>query len=148
MPTKVYLAGPMSGKPQFNIPTFDAAAEDLRGRGLEVVSPAELDDPAFREQCLASADGGELPDDRDTWGTLLARDIKLITDDGIQAIVVLPGWQKSKGALLETFVACLVGIPVFWYDPDVAVLYGVSAQDLRAAHTSVDPITFYTLYLG
>jgi hypothetical protein len=106
---KLYVAGPMTGLPQFNFPAFDRAARLLRGDGFEVISPAELDSPAVRAAALASPDGklgGE------TWGDMLARDVKLIADE-VEAIVVLPGWSKSRGARLEVFVALLCGKPVF-----------------------------------
>lgn len=112
---RVYLAGPMSYVPSFNIPVFDAAADDLRKRGFFVVSPAELDDPETVARCLASPDGVPTPAD-ETWGDSLARDVKIIADDGIEAVYVLPGWQDSPGALLETFVASsLLGLPVVDY---------------------------------
>lgn len=114
---KVYIAGPMSGLPQHNFPAFDAAAADLRSRGFEVISPAELDDPEDRVKALASPDGS-LGNDRfdKTWGDFLARDVKLLADDNIEAIFVLPGWMDSRGARLETFVGnALQGMPVFAY---------------------------------
>lgn len=116
---KVYVAGPMTGIPQFNFPMFDDAATFLRGQGFEVVSPAELDDEQARAAAMASPDGdpvGYYGTVKETWGDLLARDVKLIADDGIQAVFVLPGWNRSKGARLETFVAHLVGLTV--YDMD------------------------------
>lgn len=103
---KVYLAGPMTGLPQFNFPAFDAAASQLRDRGYDVVSPAELDDPETRKAALASPDGapGTGSHEGETWGDFLARDVKLIADGGIEAIFVLPGWHRSRGARLETFI--------------------------------------------
>lgn len=116
---KVYVAGPMTGIPQFNFPAFEAVATDLRARGFEVVSPAELDDPESRAAALASEDGDPAAYNSvtgETWGDLLARDVKLIADGGIEAIVVLPGWESSRGARLETFVAnVLCGLPVYRY---------------------------------
>ena len=113
---RAYLCGPMSHLPQFNIPAFDAAAKHLRAQGISIVSPAELDGPEFRKACLASVDG-ELPqiEQGGTWGELLARDVKLIADEQIEAIVVLPGWEHSRGANLETFVGRLCGLPVLRY---------------------------------
>lgn len=115
---KLYTAGPMTGLPQFNFPAFDAMAASLRRAGHDVISPAELDDPADRAAALASPDGHMHGGHHmnKTWGDFLARDVKLIADDGIEGIVVLHGWEKSRGARLETFVAFLCDIPVFQWD--------------------------------
>jgi len=117
---KVYIAGPMSGIPQFNYPAFDAAAAILRAQDYEIQSPAEMDDPNIREAALASETGnfrefdgilernGHQPE---TWGDFLSRDVKLVADE-IDAIVLLPGWEASRGARLEVFVALSVQKPV------------------------------------
>ena len=121
---RLYLAGPMTGIPQFNIPAFDAAAARLRAEGFDVVSPAELDDPATRAAALASPDGapGSGSSNGETWGDFLARDVKLIADGGIEAIAVLPGWDRSRGARLETFVgAALCGLPIIDEDSGLLV---------------------------
>ncbi len=113
---RAYLAGPMSGIPQFNIPAFVEAAEALREQGHDVISPVEMDDPAIRAASLASTDGNidTIETHGMTWGDFLARDIKLLADDGIEGVFVLPGWQQSRGARLETFVAhAMCGLPVF-----------------------------------
>lgn len=142
---KVYTAGPMTGIPQFNYPAFIALAETLRLYGYEVVSPAELDDPADREAALASPNGlmSEFnSNSSQTWGDFLARDVKLLADDGIEAIVVLPGWAKSKGARLETFVANLKGLPIYTWDADMGILVGVPYLDLVKAWSAKDDISF------
>lgn len=117
---KAYVAGPMTGIPQYNFPAFDRAAEALRVMGYEVVSPAELDDPEDRAKALASDDGAPQTAHHfgKSWADFLARDVKLIADGEFAVIVVLPGWEKSRGARLETFVAnALHDIPVVRYDP-------------------------------
>ena len=110
---RVYIAGPMTGIPQYNFPAFDALAARLRRYDYEVVSPTELDDPEDRAMAMASPDGAPGSVSK-SWGDFLARDIKLIADGGIDLIVVLPGWQDSRGARLETYVGnALCGVPVF-----------------------------------
>lgn len=132
---KYYLAGPMSGLPQFNFPAFYAAAKVLRDTGLEIVSPAELDDAEDKGAAMSSPDGD--PDNRaivkKTWGDFLARDVKLIADQ-CDGIIFLPGWEKSRGARLEAFTALLSGKERFgWYFADGAckVSWG-SADSVRA----------------
>lgn len=118
---KVYLAGPMTGIPQFNYPAFDEAVHRLRLMGWEVTSPAELDDPETRKMALTSTDGapGSGSANGETWGDFLARDVKLLADTPLDAIVVLPGWERSRGARLETFVANrMAGRPILRY-PDL-----------------------------
>lgn len=112
---RVYVCGPMSGVPAFNVPAFDTTAQKLRDMGHSVVSPAELDGPETRAVLLASATGShdDLPPG-ETWGFYLARDVQLLADDGIEAVVCLPGWEQSRGARLETFVAsALLGMEVY-----------------------------------
>ena len=131
---KWYLAGPMNGIPQYNIPAFDAAAAHLRAAGHEVFSPAELDSPAVREAALASPDGlagsniaGE------TWGDMLARDVKLISD-AVGGIIFLPTWDRSRGARLEAFVGLLTGKVFAYYDRSSGTgIYHISADQVRRA---------------
>jgi hypothetical protein len=114
---RVYIAGPMSGLPQFNFPAFYAAAEALRACGYDVVSPAELDDAEDKGAAMASKDGNPAHAAR-SWGDFLARDVKLLADgvviqntyEPIDGIIFLPGWEKSKGAKLEAFVGVLKGL--------------------------------------
>lgn len=128
---KVYLAGPMSGIPGFNIPAFEAAAEVLRGQGYEVVVPHELDDASGlgKEKLMASEQGATEDHEKlgKTWGDLLARDVKLIADEGIEGIVVLKGWEKSRGARLEVYVGLLNGLPIFYYS--------TVTREIRQLHT-------------
>lgn len=126
---KVYVANRMTGVPQFNYPWFDAAAAHLRDLGHEVLSPSELDAPEEREAFMASPDGLIWPGGVRTWGEILAADVQLIADSGIDAVVVGPEWFRSKGARLETFVAHLSGIPVLHYED----LEPVDKADLVAA---------------
>ena len=43
MPKKVYLAGKMSGIPEFNFPAFFRYAKQLEDAGFEVFNPAQND---------------------------------------------------------------------------------------------------------
>jgi hypothetical protein len=103
---KAYLAGPMSGIPQFNFPAFYEAAAQLRALGWDIISPAEIDDTEDEGAALKSVDGSPESAKR-SWGDFLARDVKLIADGGITAIVFLPGWTDSRGARLEATVGLL-----------------------------------------
>ena len=124
-----YIAGKMSGIPQFNIPMFDRVAAELREFGMQIVSPAELDDTGYREACLASPDGKVFPAGP-SWGDLLARDVKLIADN-IDGIILLPGWKDSRGARLEAFVGLLCNKDFGTYYPN-------------ATGRQVPPVTFYS----
>ena len=107
---KWYLAGPMSYIPQFNFPFFDKVATALRGQGLEIVSPAELDEPEVREAALASPDGkpNERTSGGKTWGDFLSRDLKLVADS-VDGVILMRGWLESKGARQEAFTALQCG---------------------------------------
>lgn len=128
---KFYLAGGMSNYPQFNIPAFDSAASVLRAAGYDIVSPAELDSPEMRAFALESPDGnmpGKIAGE--TWGDVLARDVRIIADT-VDGVVFLTGWQKSRGARLEAFVALLTGKKQFGlYCPDMTPPIAWMSADL------------------
>lgn len=104
----IYLCGPMSGRPQFNFPLFDAVTLQLRLQGYDIISPTELDDPATRACSLASKDGAldAASTNGHTWGDFLSRDIKVVVDR-CDSIALLDEWELSRGARLEVFAGIL-----------------------------------------
>lgn len=98
----VYLAGPMTGYPDYNRPAFDAAAETLRDLGYVVWSPAEQ---PF-DLAGSNSEGADSPDRRAAY---LKRDIAVLAQ--CEQIVVLEGWEDSTGACCEMLVAGLMGMP-------------------------------------
>lgn len=126
---RVYTAGPMSGHAKFNVPAFLAAQKDLIEQGFDAVLPVDLDIPAERRQLLKSKDGLDAHPSR-SWAELLSEDLKLIGDTHVEGIVVLPGWQYSKGAKLETYFGRLLGLEIAHYPS----LKKVARRDLQRAH--------------
>ena len=111
---RVYIAGPMSGRPQFNYPAFAEMAKDLRkevvnpGEHIIVTSPAELDSPSVQAWASISPDG-VLPTGGPSHGTFLGRAVHTIIDGEFDAIVVLPEWWTSKGARVEVMAGLVSG---------------------------------------
>jgi hypothetical protein len=83
----------MTGLPDHNFPAFNAAAEQLRALGYDVVNPAEIN-----------------VDKSLSWEACLREDVKALCDCDILAL--LPGWEGSKGAHLEVHIAHRLGIEV------------------------------------
>lgn len=113
-----YLAGPMSGIPQFNYPEFHRIASVLRDAGYQIESPAELDTPEQQKFAMESKNGDAGVFVRQTgitWGDTLAKDVKLVSDK-VDGIIAMHNWYISRGARLEVFVATLVGKPVYVYE--------------------------------
>jgi hypothetical protein len=112
---KLYCAGPMRGLKYYNFPAFDAAAEELRGYGHEVINPADLDrDRGFNPENLPEDyDWNELPVGMDLKEVILEDVGLLLTCD---AVVVLDGWYESRGATAEFYTAMWAGIPVFTHE--------------------------------
>lgn len=90
---KLYIAGPMTTLPDRNFPAFHAEAKRLRALGHEVVSPAEIH--AVGEP---------------SWSFALRADIRALLE--CEGIALLPGWEQSRGALLERHVAESCGLAI------------------------------------
>lgn len=90
---KIYIAGPMTGLPEFNYPAFRAAAEQLAAEGHDVEDPSTNVNP--------------MPADYHGW--LRAGLRQLI---GCEGVALLPGWEASGGARLEASVAATLGLRV------------------------------------
>jgi Domain of unknown function (DUF4406) len=103
---KLYLAGPMEGYKAFNFPAFDKAAEQLRGLGHEVFNPSAANRRSHPDIDWYSLDGTseELTKLKFVVGDALCDDITYICREA-DAIALLEGWEKSKGARAESAVA-------------------------------------------
>ncbi len=105
--SKYYLAGPMSWIPHFNIPTFESAAKKLREAGYDIISPVEQDNPEVYRLALASETGDPAGIKTvETWGDMLARDVKIIADK-VDGLIFFNGWEASRGARLEALTGIL-----------------------------------------
>lgn len=102
-----YLAGPMAGKPRNNHAQFAAFAVSLRHNGWDIINPAELD--------LASGIDPDRDATQEERYDLMREDLGIILGalGEVSAVILLPGWQESKGAQIEVAVAQAAGIPVF-----------------------------------
>lgn len=113
---KVYLAGPMTGLPEFNYPAFHSAAEDWRKEGWEVLNPAEN----F---------GGDTTKE---YREYIRADLAMLCQ--AEAIAFLPGWRKSKGATFECGMAQMLGL--LMYDAETFGLL-VEESAVEEAHRLV-----------
>lgn len=103
---RVYVAGPMTGIPHHNTPAFDVAAARIRAAGHEAVSPPDIT-RANPQQGIRS--DGTISSS--AYAALVRLDLIALLD--CDAMVVLPGWTRSKGSKLELAVALAIGLPVF-----------------------------------
>lgn len=88
--TRVYLSGPITGKPALNKPAFDLAEVMLKASGYRVINPFEV-----------------APNPK-TWEEAMREDIAALLT--CEAIALLPGWESSRGAKLERHIALQLGM--------------------------------------
>ncbi len=103
MTRSIYVAGPMRGLPEHNFPAFYAAADRFRRAGWVVRNPAEIGLEAFGNDPAA---GGP---------AYMRADLRAICD--VDAMALLPGWERSTGARCEVVVGITLGLT--FYDAEV-----------------------------
>lgn len=89
----IYLAGPMTGLPDFNRPAFNVAAQALREAGYTVFNPVDNGVPAEAD-----------------WPIHMRADIKQLME--CHHLATLPGVEHSKGAQLELHIAKQLGMRI------------------------------------
>jgi len=101
----------MTGREDFNFPAFHTAADRFRKAGWRVANPAEN----F---------GGRTDLARETY---LRADLAMLAK--CDAIAMLPGWRRSRGALLEYVIAHELRLDV--YDAETQALIETRRVTLR-----------------
>lgn len=89
----LYVAGPMTGIADKNIPAFDVAERRLTARGYTVLSPARHESAEVTH-----------------WRDYMRLGIKDVCE--CEGIALLPGWEHSAGARLESTVGEMIGAEV------------------------------------
>lgn len=113
----IYLAGPMRGIAKFNFPKFFKVATELRAEGHNVFNPAERDVKLHGKKIYENNKRGSVLQ-AEKHGFSLRRALAADTSwicryaDGV---VVLPGWQKSKGAKAEIALAKALGLKLVFH---------------------------------
>lgn len=87
----IYIAGPMAGLPLYNFPAFYSAEERLARLGWHPVNPAQFN------HVFGNDLSGKILD--------AVCESERAAIPHLDAIYLLKGWEKSKGAKRELFVA-------------------------------------------
>jgi hypothetical protein len=101
---KLYVAGPMRGKPQYNRAAFADAAAELRHAGYDVITPIEIDrrvDPWFDHATHVATPEQVARFQAESMAVLAKCD----------GLAMLPGWRGSAGTMQEIDLACSLRIP-------------------------------------
>lgn len=90
---RIYIAGPMTGLPDFNYPAFNECAAALRARGFVVENPADNPEPHCKSWL--------------GYMRMALRQLALC-----DAVAMLPGWGHSRGAVIEHQLGRNLGLVV------------------------------------
>lgn len=93
MTLRIYVAGPMTGLPDYNLDAFAIAATRLRALGHDARNP-----------------GSRGVIEGYTWRDYMRDALSLLLH--CEAVALLDGWETSRGATLEAHVAHALDMPV------------------------------------
>jgi hypothetical protein len=112
-PPAVYLAGPMRGLQHWNADAFDQAAAAWATEGWTVFNPMEM-------ACLGGFDPRQATTEEEVKAKghdnaylrkVMREDLEAVLR--VEALALLPGWEKSMGATVEVALAQFLGLPLF-----------------------------------
>jgi hypothetical protein len=105
---KIYIAGPMTGYEKWNFPAFFEAERVLKNLGHEPINPAHNDGTNLEDALKMADSRAHHPE---SWANYMRVDLVHVLE--CDALCLLPGWQKSRGASLEYHVATQLGLPIY-----------------------------------
>lgn len=122
---KVYIAGPMTGYPQFNFSTFDTFRDLYKKFGFEVFSPADHDRMLLGKPMNWMPTEADHTGDWKAWAPsvtplvptlreMLGADLQWIAKEATH-ICMIPMWEKSSGANAEWSLAKALGLTIHYY---------------------------------
>lgn len=91
---KIFIAGPMRGYPNYNFDKFDGIEKLLKDNGVECVNPGRIS-RKFKEV--------EVNNDINVYNEMVR--LQQEAQKTCNAILLLDGWQWSKGVMLEVKTA-------------------------------------------
>lgn len=94
---KIYLSGPMTGLPDYNRAAFREAADFYRSQHFQVRDPSRI--------VLEPKQPDEI---RSEWQRYMVHAVRMLLE--CDAIVMLDGWEDSKGARIEHDLAVQLGL--------------------------------------
>ncbi|MEG9248036.1 DUF4406 domain-containing protein [Arthrobacter sp. Soc17.1.1.1] len=109
----VYIAGPMTGLPDFNYPAFHAAEKQLQDAGYRTLNPARNPEQSSWQGYMRAG-----------LGQLLEAD----------AIALLPGWERSPGANIEKQLAFDLGLGVGTVDNWITVASKIGPHRVQSPY--------------
>jgi hypothetical protein len=119
----------MTGLPEFNQHAFNVCAEHLFQARFEVHNPVAVD--GEHGIVLDGTSGHE----EFSFLEAMKRDLPLVMES--DCVIVMPGWEESKGAKLEVHTALETGVPVYTLLSQREITSGsapeIAASELRSA---------------
>lgn len=101
----IFISGPMSGLPDFNYPAFHEAGEYLHAKGEIFFSPAH--------DWMGKERQPPTPEEEKPWEHYMRKSLKMLLD--CDRILMLPGWEKSRGATIEKELAIILNMQIeYW----------------------------------
>jgi len=106
---KVYLSGPITGKPNDNIEEFEKYKQKFKNLNYEVVNPHDLFTREFVDDLNRKLENKDITFE-EYHGTFMRTDIKAMMD--CDFIAVLNGYENSKEANIEVYIARNINMPI------------------------------------
>ena len=102
----IYLSGPITGRPMYEVKTH------FTNVGINVRRSAAR----YTDEKVEIWDPSRISDADLDWETYMKMAKDVINDPKITAILMMKGWEKSKGCMMEIMWARALSLPII-YEP-------------------------------